>query len=202
MPQVTLDLNDDLYRTLLELVATKEGRTPEDTLLELLISPLHDEHFLAKNPARNFMEPLTGEQAGQARELAEGQNRPYNVRLFREMTLDFYLEAHSPEQAIAIAKEEPVEAALRVGREYGTDLFAVSGPPDVFVDFSPDRREEMLYLLTQAAACSPLQPDDPENLAIFTEWFNVEWMPKVRRSCGERRSHRAAMNLKPNGERG
>jgi hypothetical protein len=50
----------------------------------------------------------------------------------------------------------------------------------VFIDFSPDRREEMLHLLTEASGCAPLQPDDPENLAMFTEWFNVEWMPKVR----------------------
>ena len=70
MPQVTVDLYDDLYRMLQELVASKPGRTPEDTLLELLISPLHDEHFFAQNPAQNFRVTLTDEQAAQARELA------------------------------------------------------------------------------------------------------------------------------------
>ena len=175
MPQVTVDLDDDLYRRLSELVASKPGRTPEDTLLELLIDPLIRYHFLQNKPGASG-----ARDRGKATTDDPAQRRHYNVRLFRELTLDFYLEAHSPEEAIALAKEQPVEAALHVGTEYGTDLFAVSRPPDVFIDFSPDRREEMLHLLTEASVCSPLQPDDPENLAMFTEWFNVEWMPKVR----------------------
>ena len=70
MPQVTVDLFDDEYRRLMELVASKPGRTPEDALLELLVEPLNRYHFLQNKP-QNFMVELTEEQAAQARELAE-----------------------------------------------------------------------------------------------------------------------------------
>jgi hypothetical protein len=70
MPQVTVDLDDDLYRLLMELVASKPGRTPEDTLLELLIGPLCSYHSLQKNPSQNFMIALTGEETEQVNKLA------------------------------------------------------------------------------------------------------------------------------------
>jgi hypothetical protein len=69
MPQVTVDLDDDLYRMLSELVASKPGRTPEDTLLELLVAQLTSYHLLQNKP-QNFMIALTDDQAAQARELA------------------------------------------------------------------------------------------------------------------------------------
>jgi hypothetical protein len=69
VPQITVDLDDDLYRLLSELVASKPGRTPEDTLLELLIDPLVSYHFLQDKP-QNFMATLTDEQAEALRQLA------------------------------------------------------------------------------------------------------------------------------------
>ena len=54
----------------LELVASKPGRTPEDTLLELLVDPLISYHFLQNKPL-NFMVTLTDEQAEALRQLAD-----------------------------------------------------------------------------------------------------------------------------------
>jgi hypothetical protein len=57
MPQITIELNDNLYQELSELCAAK-GQSPKDTLEILLIAPISDAYFAEIVAPRDyFLEP-------------------------------------------------------------------------------------------------------------------------------------------------
>ena len=67
MPKITFDLHQDLYDKLYEL-AQKKGRTPEDSLPEILVDPISRNHFLEFTAPKDYFEgrPRVTDEEGEA----------------------------------------------------------------------------------------------------------------------------------------
>ena len=108
MPKITFDLDQDLHQDKLYELAQKKGRTPEDSLEELVVDPISRNHFLEFTGPKDYFEgrpPVTDEEGDAARSLVVRQIAATTTKLPRPEAIIYGLGLAAYEYALKLCED-------------------------------------------------------------------------------------------------
>jgi hypothetical protein len=182
MPIITFDLNQDLYDKLDEL-AQKKGRTPEDSLCEILVDPISRNHFLEFTAPKDYFEGrlrVRDEEGEAARSL-----------IVRQIAAN-----HNSAAASRSRHLWPRTRRARLRPKTVRDLLPSEDNPICGVSVREELKERGLILRTAPLGLRKnpqkrkiTQPRKPPALSVQRQWSGRGTIPELhqiqRERCGE-----------------